>query len=196
MGRKTMIHELKNYYVCEPFPQHKLYKSRLLDYFDKAPAKGLIKNNLQYENSIHKLDYADGMDLSREWVQMILHDFSTHIGNMASTFGFKSHLLHAIWFQQYLQGNQHDWHTHGENYSGVYYVELPDDCLGTEIWNGEDTFIPNVREGDICIFPAFQPHKSPKIKTRDMRKTIISFNFELKEFKDDFLQGMNSNAIV
>lgn len=189
-----MIKEFKSFYMCEQFPQHTFYKERLLDYFEKSDDKALVKINNDYDNNIVKLDYFQATDWDREWVNMIASDFSTHLGNLHSTFGFRSHDLKAIWFQQYTKSNQHDWHTHGENYSGVYYVELPDDVLGTEIWDGEKVIIPPVKEGDVCIFPAFMPHKSPRVTT-DGRKTIISFNIEVKEFKDDFLRGLRDEEI-
>ena len=86
-----------------------------------------------------------------------------------------------IWFQQYECESEHDWHLHGNNYTGVYFLDLPEDSPKTMFKDPMDSKIKkefDVSEGDILIFPSFIIHKAPKnnsIKT----KTIISWNIDL-----------------
>ena len=38
-----------------------------------------------------------------------------------------------MWYQQYLEGDTHGWHIHGNHFTGVYYLEFPDGCSQTEV---------------------------------------------------------------
>jgi len=84
----------------------------------------------------------------------------------------------------------HSWHTHGENFTGVYYVELNEKSPKTQIVNPFDShsvYELDVSEGDMVIFPSYTLHRAAKM-TNDIRKTIISFNFCM-------LQGMCDNDL-
>lgn len=87
--------------------------------------------------------------------------------------------VHNVWFQQYVQGSSHGYHTHTEcQFTGVYYLEFPEGSPCTDIIHPFDKLTVrqiNVAEGDIIIFPSFMLHRAPLI-TNDLRKTIISFN--------------------
>ena len=85
-----------------------------------------------------------------------------------------------MWYQQYTKNNTHGWHIHGENYTGVYYLEFPKGSSKTELidqYNIRKKITVNAKEGDIVIFPSFIIHRAPKI-INDIRKTIISFNLQ------------------
>ena len=82
-----------------------------------------------------------------------------------------------LWFQQYGNGDYHDWHVHPTClYSGVYYVDLPDRASKTSFRFIDEEFDIDVQEGDILIFPGSTVHRS-KPNESDKIKTIISFNF-------------------
>ena len=49
--------------------------------------------------------------------------------------GYEHYVIDAIWYQQYLEGDTHGWHTHGKTYSGVYYLEFPDESSRTELYS-------------------------------------------------------------
>jgi hypothetical protein len=50
--------------------------------------------------------------------------------------------LHNFWFQQYNKNDFHDWHTHaGANYTNVFYIELPNKNMTTEIKTLNNIFI-------------------------------------------------------
>ena len=87
--------------------------------------------------------------------------------------------LKQLWFQQYIQNDSHQWHIHESNFTGVYYVELNDEENNkTELISGDTKLTPEVKEGDICIFPSFVVHRCPLIQSTK-RKTIISYNFDV-----------------
>ena len=83
------------------------------------------------------------------------------------------------WYQQYTTKDFHAWHRHPfAVYNVVYYLELPPNCPPTILRNPTDTkqiITPNVKEGDILIFPSCLVHGSPINETK-LRKSIIAFN--------------------
>ena len=87
--------------------------------------------------------------------------------------------LQKPWYQQYYNGDTHSWHDHtgGSSFSFIYYLELPEGTPGTEFldpWSG-CIHTPEVKEGDLLVFPSFVLHRSPPNQS-DKRKTIISVN--------------------
>jgi hypothetical protein len=82
------------------------------------------------------------------------------------------------WFQQYVSGNNHDWHFHKNSFwNFVYFLEMPDDGPSTEFkepFTG-NIFSLKIEEGDLLVFPSQYIHRSP-FNTSKERKTIIAFN--------------------
>jgi predicted 2-oxoglutarate/Fe(II)-dependent dioxygenase YbiX len=98
-----------------------------------------------------------------------------------------------MWYQQYIQNDTHTWHIHGENYTGVYYLELPKDSPKTELIDQLDLnkkISIEAIEGDVIIFPSFIIHRSPKI-TNNLKKTIISFNLNFTKVKESIFSKLN-----
>ena len=91
-----------------------------------------------------------------------------------------SPLIKKVWFQQYNKDDYHGWHIHGDNYTGVYYLDFPRGSTPTELieQGSLNKITIKAKEGDILIFPAFIIHRSPRI-VKDIQKTIISFNIEM-----------------
>ena len=88
-------------------------------------------------------------------------------------FNFTKLIIHNWWFQIYDKDATHDWHTHpGSHFTNIYFIELPDTTLATEIKGHKNL---NIKEGDLITFPAYWPHRGPINKT-NKRKIIISFN--------------------
>ena len=88
----------------------------------------------------------------------------------------------TTWFQQYEKSDTHSWHFHPDcNISIVYYVELerPEDSTEFFDLNSREPFYADVCEGDVVVFPAFLPHRSPSLK--GSRKTIISWNLNFSD---------------
>ena len=84
--------------------------------------------------------------------------------------------VHNIWFQWYDPRSFHTWHIHGAcHFTNIYYINLPDETLSTEVkYCGKKIKLP-IKEGKILSFPSFLSHRSPVNQTNDC-KIIISFN--------------------
>jgi hypothetical protein len=103
-----------------------------------------------------------------------------YIKQIAYQLNFNSLIIDNCWFQQYGKSNAHLWHTHPKsNFTNVYFVELPDKSLGTEILNYDAL---DLNEGDLLTFPAYFHHRSP-VNVLDCRKTIISFNSNVFDYR-------------
>ena len=78
-----------------------------------------------------------------------------------------------------MEGDTHGWHTHGQTYTGVYYLEFPDKASRTELYSPFNfkKHTIKAKEGDIVIFPSHWIHRGPCNPSK--RKTIVSFNFEV-----------------
>jgi hypothetical protein len=119
-------------------------------------------------------------DQERAWVKTFQPHLTEHLTAWIAAFDYKSFIVRDLWFQQYSFGSQHDWHIHSCNWTGVYFLDMPDRSLKTQFKNPMNTNQENqfdVTEGDILIFPSFVVHKAPK--NNDVRiKTIISWNMD------------------
>ena len=85
--------------------------------------------------------------------------------------------IFQMWYQTAYKDMYHGIHNHGrDGWSGVIYVNLdPTIHQGTTFFNAADTYTPNVREGDMIIFPSFVWHSMTRHDS-DMKRTVISFN--------------------
>ena len=190
-------YSLESPVIVQKIENYKEINQKLLSYFDNVvgesvkPGEGYtIGNDTWLEDSFYKLDWKDAKDFSRPWVQYFLEYFVPEIINIKNELYYEECHLVEMWFQQYKQNNMHSWHTHGENFTGVYYVELNEKSPKTQIVNPFDShsvYELDVSEGDMVIFPSYTLHRAPKM-TNDIRKTIISFNFCM-------LQGMCDNDL-
>ena len=82
-----------------------------------------------------------------------------------------------MWFHRMDRGDYDNWHNHSYcQWVGVYYVDLPEgEQTLLQDYEG-NTFQPDVKEGQLLIFPASYIHKSP---VANARKTVINFNFNV-----------------
>ena len=123
-------------------------------------------------------DWEVANDVERPYYQ----DFLSLIQPCLVEFSEKMKIRHGVlpnnhWFQQYQEGDYHDWHNHpGSSYTSVYYVELPDKTA-TQFEHLGNEFEIDVEEGDYIIFPSYLRHCSkPNMSGR--MKTIISLNLD------------------
>ena len=128
---------------------------------------------------VSKLDWTRGKDLTRPWVKIFFPNFDITIKNFIKGLGYDTYIIDMIWYQQYLEGDTHGWHTHGKTYTGVYYLEFPDKSSQTELYSPFNfkKHTIKAKEGDIVIFPSHWIHRGPCNPSK--RKTIVSFNFEI-----------------
>ena len=84
--------------------------------------------------------------------------------------------VRTAWFNQYLEGGEHEWHNHrGCQFTNCYYLELPDEEYKTEVVGIDGKLIEyTVKEGDVMTCPAWMKHRSKP--NGPLRKTIIAFN--------------------
>ncbi len=171
------MHEIVSYKIIKfPFKEHKKYKAKLLKHFKQEP---LDKRNNYNMDNIYKCDFHKSTDPKRPWAEMILPDFLKSFEPFLNQMEFKKLELKDIWFQQYKKNSTHHWHIHGCSFTGVYYVNYNTKCIGTELIDPvtKKCIMPDVKEGDLIVFPSFIKHRAPPQITNTL-KTIISFNFD------------------
>lgn len=171
-----------NTFVCfEKFKHHKDYKNKILLEIEKN--NNTLNSSYGREDSIKKCDWEESDNFEREYIKLIIKDLYTCIATCGNNFNLTELVINKIWFQQYFKNDVHNWHVHGDcQFTGVYYVELPQNAPKTQILepiNNKITTL-NVEEGDIIFFPSFIIHTAPKI-LENSRKTIISFNFNFDD---------------
>ena len=154
---------------------HGLYVQRMMSWQAEASERT--------KTTIGKLDWFRSKDFeNRPWVNLCWDMVTSKLNSMIyKQYGLNGIDMNDFWFQQYVTGNAHGWHIHSQNFTGVYYLELPEnDDNETKILSGNEMITPEVKEGDICLFPSFAIHSAPKI-TSTKRKTILSYNFDMME---------------
>jgi len=164
--------------LLDSFKDHKKLKDTLVSLIKETKADYLNEQQDYYSDLIHRLDWSQSKDKNREWVKHILPSLQNHFENYAKKLGYEKVDVTNIWFQQYNKNGKHGWHTHAENYTGVYYVQFSSKCAKTQLI---DPFSQNkkieieAKEGDIVIFPSYVIHRATEQK-ENLEKIIISFN--------------------
>ena len=179
---------LKVSYVIDELKNHKEIKDNLLNLIEKSDAKDLIKKDDYHYDNITKLDWHKNNDFDRPWVKYFRPYFENQISKMTYELGFLNCTPAVIWYQQYLKNSIHGWHTHSDNFTGVYYLEMCENNPKTQIINSNKILELNVKEGDFVIFPSFVIHRAPMNLSKN-RKTIISFNLNMSEIRKDILDN-------
>ena len=169
------------FYLKEHFAELHQHKEHLLNLINQADCHSNKPNLATKTSSISRLDWNKGSDfIKRDWVNFVYPLMVAKFNSMLEkNLGLTGVRLKQLWFQQYIQNDSHQWHIHESNFTGVYYVELNDEENNkTELISGDTKLTPEVKEGDICIFPSFVVHRCPLIQSTK-RKTIISYNFDV-----------------
>ena len=161
--------------------EHNEIKSKLISLINTTNSHREYNKDNYYGDTVNRLDWNYSLDFDREWVKFVSPYLQKQFDKFATKLNYQSAKIKCMWFQQYLQSDYHGWHIHGDNYTGVYYLELPKDSPKTELIDQKDIhkkITINAKEGDIVIFPSFIIHRAPKVKN-NVRKTIISFNINM-----------------
>jgi hypothetical protein len=178
-------HSLNSPYVIMPFKHHEELKGALLDLIEKARYNS--PEDHDSETLISKADWFDAKNMSRDWVNFLASPLLQELQVLYKEIGFDTLRVHEIWFQQYLSGSEHGWHSHSGNFTNVYYLEFPENSPKTTLLDPFDrsTIIEvDVKEGDLLAFPSYVLHKAPKVDAVN-RKTIISYNIDC-DISNDF----------
>ncbi len=170
----AIINELKSFYLIDKLPKYEIINKQFLADIQEYKTQKLDDKY----NRISRVDWLDARNVNRPWVKRFLPNLQRKLNYMMKEVGYTGATLAEIWFQQYNKDDIHDWHVHGHNFTGVYYVEL-ENAPKTELIAPYDlkVIVPDVTVGDILIFPSFCIHRAPVVNN-DIRKTIISFNFD------------------
>jgi hypothetical protein len=164
--------------LIDSFKEHKKLKNTLVSLIKDTNADCLNEQQGYYSDLIHRLDWSLSNDKNRKWVKYIIPSLQKHLEKFANKLGYQDIDLTNIWFQQYNKDGKHGWHTHAENYTGVYYVQFSNKCAKTELidpFSQNKKIIIDAKEGDIVIFPSYVIHRATEQK-QDLEKIIISFN--------------------
>lgn len=189
------LSKLESYYAIGQLPDHDKIKQKTLDLLDDAVYFKLQANDDYYSDSITKLDWDDARDFERPWVKFFKPHIQNYLDKLSFALGYQSAIIDEIWFQQYKNLDSHGWHTHGSNFTGVYYLEFDEQSPKTEIIepsNQSRKIVPDIKEGSVLIFPSYTIHRAPQIHN-DIRKTIISFNYVVDLINKDTLNKIKSN---
>ena len=185
------IHELKSFYITDSLTNHENINDQLLKDINQSGSATLNHRH----DRITKLDWQYAHNANRYWVKGFMPILQSKLEEIMGSLGYQRPVIHELWFQQYSKDDTHDWHIHGHNFTGVYYVEL-DGAPKTELimpYDQETIIVPEVEVGSILVFPSFVIHRAPV--NGETRKTIVSFNFDASEMsssKLDKLHGENN----
>ena len=184
--------KIKTKIFLDKLKGHQKIKKNILKLIEESNSDTFKYKDFYYNDSIKKLDWNNSRTADRPWVKILYPFIQKHFDKCAKKLGFENCYIRALWFQQYKKDNLHNWHTHEQNYTGVYYLELPKLSPLTELvdpCNIKNKFKIKAKEGDIVIFPSFVIHRSGKI-LNDIQKTIVSFNLEFEGINKQTLKKL------
>ncbi len=172
--------------VCQAkLIDHDRIKDRILYEIERDVCNETSGGDEPYNVSdrVSKLDWTKADDFNRPWVKIFLPHFKKTMNSFLAEMGYAIYDLEQVWYQQYLKGDTHGWHTHGSMYTGVYYLEFSKECSRTELYSPFDfkKHTIKAKEGDIIMFPTHLIHRGPPNTSE--KKTIVSFNFRV-DFAD------------
>ena len=162
---------IPSYYAISKFTAFCPIKPYLITFLNSSPSS---KN---FEG-ISEVDWEAAEDFNRPWVKYIFPLLSYNLVKLSRSLGYSGIIINQIWFQKYKHSDNHVWHIHSGSYTGVFYVEFPQDSPKTQLLLNEKVIDLEAEEGDIVIFPSFIKHRSP-VNTSNNSKIIISYNLDL-----------------
>jgi len=190
---KATKYSIDSILIHGEFSEHNSLKNTILNSIAEQESDSLVQIDSYYSDTINKLDWSRAKDFNRSWVKIIKPKLENYLDLVAQRAGYQRVIIEELWFQQYAQGNTHGWHIHGSNYTGVYYLELDESGPKTELVvpnNQNQIVVPDIKEGDILLFPSYTIHRAPQVHN-NIRKTIISFNFIFNLINPDLLKVLN-----
>lgn len=191
-----MKYRLDSFYSIERFAKHDDLKYELLNLIDQAEYTDQV--SLHTETNISKTDWNHSRNFkTRKWVAYLWKDLMDHVLEQYKSCGYHYFTVSELWFQQYYENSEHGWHVHADNFTNVYYVELPNSTPKTQIvcpYDQKTIIELDVKEGDTVFFPSFTMHKAPINKSKE-RKTIVSWNAGI-DIPDQYYGDINKYATI
>ena len=181
--------------VHDKIKEHLDIRDSILSEINKSSDGNLEQLDSFYTDSISKLDWNNSANLERPWLKIFLPVFLKNLQEPIASIGYAKAVIKNVWYQQYLEGDTHGWHIHGEHFTGVYYLEFPEGCSQTEIVSPYDFKVKkiDVVEGDFIVFPAHCIHRG--LPNTKKRKTIISYNFSIDGSPIEGRNSLDLNTI-
>ena len=171
---------LKSFYIITDIKEHHLIKNQLLFLINKTK-QSKINNG---DDFISQTDWNVPTNTKREYLDFFYTIIKPYMNTMSNKLKCKSWNIYNTWFQIYKKEDTHSWHLHPDvNYTNVYYIDLPEKKLKTQLYDVIENKIIDtieIKEGQLFTFPANIIHRSP-INTSTKTKTIISFNSNFRE---------------
>lgn len=174
-----MIHKLDSIYVIKPLKEHAQIKEKLLELINKQENFEHLDDPIDGVN-ITRCDWGTSRwDTSRPWAQYLMEFLGPHLNTTIEEMGYVECKVLELWFQQYDTNSTHGWHVHGQNWTNVYYLDMPEGTPKTQFINPYTKQITDfdVKEGDVLTFPSYVIHRAPVNKSNEL-KTIISWNMD------------------
>lgn len=184
MNINVSISPIVSTYSIVSILEHQHVKQTLLEIIDNTPSDNSNPD-------ITKVDWANGEHGDRPWIMFVKPILDSYMKILGEATGYENATITDLWYQQYEEADFHDWHLHGQQMVGVYYLELPEGSPKTELVSPflhNQKIIPNVNEGDILIFPSEIIHRAP---TNNSRKTILSWNFHWENANQKTIDMIN-----
>ena len=171
---------LKSFYIITDIKEHHLIKDKLLFLINKTKQSKINDRN----DCISQTDWNVPKEIKREYLDFFYLMIKPYMNTMANKLKCKSWNIYNAWYQIYKKQDTHSWHIHPDvNYTNVYYIDLPERKIKTQLYDIIDDKIIDeieIKEGQLFTFPAHIIHRSP-INTYDKTKTIISFNSNFRQ---------------
>lgn len=169
------------FYVKTKVENHHIIKPLILQYIEEQTS---VRDRAT--SKIYKTDWNDvrynmfsGNALPKYMYYLMPIINGALLENFSKMGAKKINIINS-WFQQYVEGDTHEWHNHPScHFSNVYFLEAPPDAPRTEfITETGETLTIDVQEGEILSFPAYYNHRSPVVSS-NTRKTVVVFNTDI-----------------
>ena len=109
--------------LLKPFKYHDEMKDTLRSMIETSYHEQIKFEDNMYGDELHKTDWSRYPDFNREWVQYLVPKLHEHFLTCADELNYQGVEVKGMWYQHYRKNSVHNWHIHGENYTGVYYLE-------------------------------------------------------------------------
>lgn len=169
---KIRTQKIETEYFITKLPDFEQFKNKFKKITNNIPKKNIQTEYFKLSHTDYNVpyDYKSYKSITQKYL-------TSYLQEIANKLNCKYYAVHDIWYQQYSDGDYHNWHNHvGCMYSNILYVDLNSKSFATELFDAANNQViqVDVSEGDILCFPANIIHRSPIIDTSS--KSVLSFN--------------------
>ena len=143
--------------------------------FKKELVSMIEDEKLREDCQFAKMSFSDYKIRKKRSYHYLVEDYvGLAFENYAHQWGCREVQIKDMWFAEYYEGANFNWHTHeGSNLSAIIHIE-GDHEFSTELYDIDI----RTRQGDIIVFPAMLPHRGPLV-TRKNHKLVIGINMNM-----------------